>query len=82
MAAGGSYQDLVVHIEPQADYDGVAVKWGINHKMATAQVGAAFSWLMIWGGVSSAEHSFGSTGGITAAQNNPLCISGATLQAS
>jgi hypothetical protein len=38
MAAGGSYQDLVVHIEPQADYDGIAVKWGINHKRATAQV--------------------------------------------
>jgi hypothetical protein len=41
MAAGGSYKDLVVHIEPQADYDGIAVKWGINHKRATAQVCAA-----------------------------------------
>jgi hypothetical protein len=38
IAAGGSYHDLVVHIEPQADYDGIAVKWGINHKTATAQV--------------------------------------------
>lgn len=43
-AAGGSYHDLVVHIEPQADYDGVAVKWGINHKRETAQECAKACW--------------------------------------
>ena len=32
LAAGGSNQDLVAHVEAGADYDGLAVEWGINNK--------------------------------------------------
>ena len=31
-AAGGRHEDLVAHVEERADYDGLAVRWGINHK--------------------------------------------------
>jgi hypothetical protein len=27
-AAGGDYSEMVVHLEPAADYDGLAVYWG------------------------------------------------------
>mmetsp|Transcript_18462 Transcript_18462/g.44105 ORF Transcript_18462/g.44105 Transcript_18462/m.44105 type:complete len:271 (-) Transcript_18462:395-1207(-) len=35
--SGGRLQDLIVHMEPEADYDGLAVGWGINNKKATAE---------------------------------------------
>ncbi|GLI68829.1 hypothetical protein VaNZ11_013371 [Volvox africanus] len=36
-ASGGKQADLVVHIEKQADYDGLAVYWGINNKKASVE---------------------------------------------
>jgi hypothetical protein len=36
-AAGGKQGDLVAHIETAADYDGLAVKWGIKNTKASAQ---------------------------------------------
>ena len=32
LEAGGSNSDLLVHIDYRADYDGLAVAWGINNK--------------------------------------------------
>lgn len=34
----GDVKQLQVHFEYEADYDGLAVGWGINNKKATAQV--------------------------------------------
>lgn len=36
-AAGGRHEDLVAHIEERADYDGLAVRWGINHKTESVE---------------------------------------------
>jgi hypothetical protein len=36
-AKGGKQGDLVAHIEPASDYDGLAVVWGINNKKKTAE---------------------------------------------
>eukprot|EP00798_Chlamydomonas_sp_ICE-L_P002395 gene2395-8703_t len=33
----GRQSELVVHIEKQADYDGLAVKWGLTNKVASAE---------------------------------------------
>lgn len=33
----GQERPLVIHIEPESDYDGLAVVWGLGHKTATAQ---------------------------------------------
>lgn len=44
MALGGSYKDLIVHIEQRADYDGIAVRWGVNHKTPTPQECAKACW--------------------------------------
>eukprot|EP00192_Tetraselmis_astigmatica_P019605 CAMPEP_0117651294 /NCGR_PEP_ID=MMETSP0804-20121206/2014_1 /TAXON_ID=1074897 /ORGANISM="Tetraselmis astigmatica, Strain CCMP880" /LENGTH=213 /DNA_ID=CAMNT_0005457259 /DNA_START=299 /DNA_END=940 /DNA_ORIENTATION=+ len=35
-AAGGQASDLMVHMEEEADYDGLAVGWGINNKKQSA----------------------------------------------
>ncbi|KAG2499241.1 hypothetical protein HYH03_002820 [Edaphochlamys debaryana] len=40
-AGGGKQGDLVVHIEKQADYDGLAVFWGINNKKNSVEECAA-----------------------------------------
>lgn len=36
-AGGGQRQDLVVHIEKSADYDGLAVAWGIGNTKASVE---------------------------------------------
>ena len=36
-AAGGKHEDLVAHIEERADFDGLAVRWGINHKTGSVE---------------------------------------------
>ncbi len=36
-ATGGKPEDLVVHIELHADFDGLAVGWGIGNKKASAE---------------------------------------------
>lgn len=36
-AKGGKQSDLVAHIEPASDYDGLAVVWGIDNKKMTAE---------------------------------------------
>ena len=36
-AAGGKPEDLVVHVERHADFDGLAVGWGIGNKKASAE---------------------------------------------
>eukprot|EP00775_Hariotina_reticulata_P013419 gene13419-13547_t len=44
LAAGGHLQDMVVHIEQHADYDGVAVRWGIKHKFKSILACAKACW--------------------------------------
>ncbi|KAG1671874.1 hypothetical protein FOA52_003441 [Chlamydomonas sp. UWO 241] len=39
--AGGRQRDLVVHIEKNAEFDGLAVAWGLGNKKATAEECAA-----------------------------------------
>ena len=34
---GGKAKDLVMHIERNADFDGLAVGWGIGHKKASVE---------------------------------------------
>lgn len=40
-ASGGKQEDLVAHIEPASDYDGLAVVWGIGNKKTSAEECAA-----------------------------------------
>lgn len=44
VAGGGRPEALVVHLEPAADIDGIAVKWGINNKYRTAEECAEDCW--------------------------------------
>jgi len=37
VGANGRAAGLAAHLEERADYDGVAVVWGLGHKAATAQ---------------------------------------------
>ncbi|KDD75276.1 hypothetical protein H632_c772p0 [Helicosporidium sp. ATCC 50920] len=40
----GQERPLVIHIEPESDYDGLAVVWGLGHKTATAQECGGICW--------------------------------------
>ena len=44
MAGGGDPGELVVHLEPASDLDGIAVKWGIGNKYATPEECAKDCW--------------------------------------
>lgn len=41
LGAATAASQLVVHMEPHADYDGVAVRWGAGHKTSSAAACAA-----------------------------------------
>lgn len=43
-AAGGRFEDMVVHLEPAADFDGLAVFWGIGNTKTTAEECAKHCW--------------------------------------
>jgi hypothetical protein len=43
-ARGGRPEVLVAHLEPESDIDGIAVKWGIGNKHASAEACAADCW--------------------------------------
>lgn len=36
-SGGGQREDLIVHIEQNADYDGLAVAWGVGNKKASVE---------------------------------------------
>eukprot|EP00877_Chromochloris_zofingiensis_P007296 jgi/Chrzof1/281/Cz01g09240.t1 len=44
IASSGKFEDMVVHIEPQADYDGLAVVWGAGNTKRNAEECAKQCW--------------------------------------